>query len=96
MTTGWNDFCIDYTAYYVLGILLALNLILNEMENLKEKLEIVVHYMNNMEEFKGEFWENLKAIKLEGKDEQYINDISDLIDEWIDNGMVAFYSKYGL
>ena len=66
------------------------------MENLKEKLEIVVYYMNNMDEFRGVFWENLKATKLEGKDEQYINDVSDLIDEWIDNGKVAFTSKYGL
>lgn len=66
------------------------------MENLKEKLEIVVYYMNNMDEFSGEFWENLKTTKLEGKDEQYINDVSDLIDEWIENGKVAFISKYGL
>lgn len=66
------------------------------MKNLKEKLEIVVYYMNNMDEFKDEFWENLKATKLKGKDEQYINDVSDLVDEWIDNGKVAFTSKYGL
>jgi hypothetical protein len=66
------------------------------MENLKEKIEIVVYYMNNMNEFKDEFWENLKATKLEGKDKRYINDVSDLIDEWIDNGKVAFTSKYGL
>lgn len=66
------------------------------MENLKEKIEIVVFYMNNMDEFEDEFWENLKATKLEGKDEQYINDVSDLIDEWIENGKVAFTSKYGL
>ncbi len=66
------------------------------MENLKEKLEIVFYYMNNMDEFRGEFWENLKATKLEGKDEQYINHVSDLIDEWIENGEVAFTSKYGL
>lgn len=66
------------------------------MENLKEKIEIVVYYMNNMDEFKDEFWENLKATKLEGKDKQYINDVSDLIDEWIDNGKVAFASKYEL
>ena len=66
------------------------------MENLKEKLEIVIHYMNNMNEFKDEFWENLKETKLNGKDEEYINNISDLIDEWIDNGKVAFYSKYGI
>ncbi len=66
------------------------------MENLKEKLEIVFYYMNNMDEFRGEFWENLKATKLEGKDEQYINYVSDLIDEWIENGEVAFTSKYGL
>ena len=52
--------------------------------------------MNNMDEFRGEFWENLKATKLEGKDEQYINYVSDLIDEWIENGEVAFTSKYGL
>jgi len=66
------------------------------MENLKEKLEIVVHYMNNMNEFSGEFWENLKATKLAGKEEQYINDVSELIDEWINDGKVAFYSKYEL
>ena len=66
------------------------------MENLKEKLEIVFYYMNNMDEFRGEFWENLKATKLEGTDEQYINYVSDLIDEWIENGEVAFTSKYGL
>ena len=66
------------------------------MKNLKEKLEIVFYYMNNMDEFRGEFWENLKATKLEGKDEQYINYVSDLIDEWIENGEVAFTSKYGL
>jgi hypothetical protein len=66
------------------------------MENLKEKLEIVVYYMNNMNEFSADFWGNLKATKLAGKDEQYINDISDLIDEWVDNGKVAFHSKYGL
>jgi hypothetical protein len=66
------------------------------MENLKEKLEIVVHYMNNMDEFSGEFWENLKATKLVGKNEQYINDVSDLIDQWINDGKVAFYSKYEL
>lgn len=66
------------------------------MENLKGKLETVVYYMNNMDEFKDEFWENLKAAKLEGKDKQYINDVSDLIDEWIDNGKIAFTSKYGL
>lgn len=66
------------------------------MKNLKEKLKIVVYYMNNMDEFKGEFWENLKATKLEDKDEKYINDVSDLIDEWIENGKVAFSTKYGL
>jgi cytoplasmic iron level regulating protein YaaA (DUF328/UPF0246 family) len=66
------------------------------MENLKEKLEIVVHYMNNMDEFSGEFWENLKATKLTSKNEQYINDVSDLIDEWINDGKVAFYSNYEL
>ena len=66
------------------------------MENLKEKLEIVVHYMNNMDEFSGEFWENLKATKLAGKSKKYIDDVSDLIDEWINDGKVAFYSKYKL
>jgi len=66
------------------------------MENLKEKLEIVVHYMNNMDEFSGEFWENLKATKLAGKSKKYIDDVSDLIDEWINDGEVAFYSKYEL
>ncbi len=66
------------------------------MEYLQEKLELVIHYMNNMNEFAPNFWENLKATKLKDKTEDYINDIDILIDEWVDNGKVAFYSKYKL
>ena len=66
------------------------------MEYLQEKLQLVIHYMNNMNEFAPNFWENLKATKLQDKTEDYINDIDILIDEWIDNGNVAFYSKHKL
>lgn len=66
------------------------------MKNIQEKLEIVVHYMNNMNEFAPEFWKNLKATRLKNKTEEYINDIDILIEEWINNGKVAFYSKYEL
>lgn len=66
------------------------------MEYLQEKLQLVIHYMNNMNEFAPNFWENLKATKLQDKTEDYINDIDILIEEWIDNGKVAFYSKYKL
>ena len=66
------------------------------MEYLQEKLQLVIHYMNNMNEFAPNFWENLNATKLQDKTEDYINDIDILIDEWIDNGKVAFYSKYKL
>ena len=66
------------------------------MEYLQEKLQLVIHYMNNMNEFSPDFWENLRATKLKDKTEDYINDIDILIEEWIDNGKVAFYSKYKL
>jgi hypothetical protein len=66
------------------------------MEYLQQKLQLVIHYMNNMNEFAPNFWENLKATKLQDKTEDYINDIDILIEEWIDNGKVAFYSKYKL
>lgn len=64
------------------------------MENLLEKLQIVVHYMKNMKVYAPDFWENLKATKLNDKTDDYINDISDLIDEWIEYGETAFYLKY--
>lgn len=66
---------------------------------LTEQLLIVQHYMNHMDEYKlndGEWWENLKKLKLNDKSEAYINEVSDLIDEWIDNGKDAFYKKYGI
>lgn len=66
------------------------------MKNIQEKLEIVVYYMNNMNEFAPDFWDNLKATRLKNKTKEYINDIDILIEEWIDNGKVAFYSKYEL
>jgi protein associated with RNAse G/E len=64
---------------------------------LEEQLQIVQHYMNHQEEYKldnGEWWENLKKLKLKDKTDEYINQVSDLIDEWIDYGKNAFYEKY--
>jgi len=69
---------------------------MKQMEYLQEKLQLVIHYMNNMNEFAPNFWENLKATKLQDNTEDYINDIDILIEEWIDNGKAAFYSKYKL
>jgi hypothetical protein len=66
------------------------------MKDLQEKLKVVIHYMDNINEFAPEFWENLKATKLKDKPEDYINDIDGLIEEWINNGKIAFYSKYEL
>ena len=65
----------------------------------EEQLKIVEHYMNNQNEYRldnGEWWENLKKLKLNDKSEEYINQVSDLIGEWIDNGKDAFYKKYEL
>ncbi len=66
------------------------------MEELKEKLQIVNHYMNNINDYSPDFWENLKSTKLKGKTKKYINDVSSLIDEWIDYGKDRFYYKYNL
>lgn len=66
------------------------------MKDLQEKLQLVIHYMHNINDFAPDFWENLKAIKLKDKSEDYVNDVDALINEWIDNGKVAFYSKYDL
>ena len=66
---------------------------------IEEQLQIVQHYMNHMDEYRldnGEWWENLKKLKLKDKSVPYIQEVSDLIDEWIDNGKDAFYKKYGL
>lgn len=70
------------------------NKILLTMEDLKEKVGIVKYYMKNMSEFRDKFWENFKSIKLKDKSEKYINDVSGLIDEWIDNGEINFCNKY--
>ena len=66
---------------------------------IQEQLQIVQHYMNHQEEYRlddGEWWENLKKLKLKDKTDKYINQVSDLIDEWIDYGKNAFYKKYKL
>ena len=66
---------------------------------LVEQLQIVQHYMNHQDEYRlddGKWWENLKKLKLSDKTDEYINQVSDLIDEWIDYGKNAFYKKYGL
>jgi len=66
---------------------------------IEEQLEIVQHYINNQDKYRldnGEWWENLKKLKLSDKTEEYINQVSNLIDEWIDNGKDAFYKKYKL
>ena len=66
---------------------------------IEEQLQIVEHYMNHMDEYKlnnGEWWENLKKLKLKDKSVTYIEEVSNLIDEWVDFGKEAFYKKYGL
>ena len=66
---------------------------------LQEQLKIVQHYMNCQDEYKidnGEWWENLIKLKLKNKTKDYINQVSDFIDEWIDDGKDAFYEKYKL
>ena len=64
------------------------------MEYLGHKAQLVVYYMNNIDEFSPVFWEKLKATKLKDMSEDYINDVSMLIDYWIKNGKDAFYKKY--
>ena len=67
------------------------------MALINEQIAIVLHYIENMNEYRldnGESWENLKKLKLKDKSETYINQIDELINEWIDNGKKAFLERY--
>ena len=67
------------------------------MALINEQIAIVLHYMENMNEYRldnGESWENLKKLKLKDKSETYINQIDELINEWIDNGKKSFLERY--
>ena len=67
------------------------------MALINEQIEIVKHYMENMDEYRlenGEWWENLKKLKLKDKSETYINQVDELINEWIDKGKKDFLERY--
>jgi len=67
------------------------------MTKINEQIAIVKHYMENMDEYRlenGEWWENLKKLKLKDKSETYVNQVDELINEWIDNGKKAFLERY--
>ena len=67
------------------------------MALINEQVDIVFHYMENKNEYRlenGDWWENLKKLKLKDKSETYINQIDELINEWIDNGKKAFLERY--
>ena len=67
------------------------------MTIINEQIAIVKHYMENMDEYcldNGEWWENLKKLKLKDKSEIYVNQVDELINEWIDNGKKAFLERY--
>ena len=67
------------------------------MTIIKEQIVIVKHYMENMDEYRldnGEWWENLKKLKLKDKSEIYVNQVSELINEWVNNGKKAFLERY--
>ena len=67
------------------------------MALINEQIAIVLHYIENMNEYRldnGESWENLKKLKLKDNSETYINQIDELINEWIDNGKKAFLDRY--
>lgn len=69
----------------------------NKMKVINEQVKIVEHYLNNQDEYRlenGKWWGNLKKIKLKNKDEIYIKQVCDLIDEWIDYGKESFYKRY--
>lgn len=67
---------------------------MTNIEHLTEKIENVLYYMNNIDEFGDDSWENLTKTKLHDKDETYIDDVDILIDEYIELGLSAFYVKY--
>ena len=67
------------------------------MALINEQVAIVKHYMENMNEYRledGYWWENLKKLKLKDKSETYVNQVEELINEWIDNGKKSFLERY--
>lgn len=67
------------------------------MTIINEQVAIVKHYLENMDEYRldnGEWWENLKKLKLKDKSEIYVNQVDELINEWIDKGKKAFLERY--
>lgn len=74
-------------------------LVYNHQEDdvMQEQLQIVHDYMNNMGDYRCDnqtYWDNLKKNKLNNKSGTYINQVSDLIDEWINSGETTFLNKY--
>jgi len=59
------------------------------MKNIKEKVSIVKLHL----EVDNTSWEELLD-KLSNKDEEYINDVDNLIEEYIDNGVLFFDLEY--
>ena len=67
------------------------------MTIINEQIAIVKHYLENMNEYRldnGEWWENLKKLKLKDKSETYVNKVDELINEWVDNGKKSFLERY--
>ena len=67
------------------------------MAIINEQSEIVRDYMETMVPYRIEmksYWDILVETKLKGKDENYINEVSNLIDVYIDNGKRAFIKRY--
>ena len=67
------------------------------MALINEQVDIVKHYMENMDEYRlenGDWWENLKKLKLNNKSQTYIDQVDELINEWIDNGKKEFLERY--
>ena len=67
------------------------------MAIINEQAEIVKRYMDDMDAYRIEgksYWDSLVETKLKGKDENYIKEVSDLIDVYIDNGKSAFLKRY--
>ena len=67
------------------------------MALINEQVDIVKHYMENMDEYRlenGDWWENLKKLKLNNKSQTYIDQVDELINEWVDNGKKEFLERY--
>ena len=68
-----------------------------KLTNMKEKANLVLNYIYRLEEYRKEgmsYWDVMLATDLKDKDEKYINEINNMIDEFINNGKVAFCKKY--